>query len=79
MDGQTSDARYTMDRSKGEEERLIHQSQLYDAITRRFLNEAGVGRGMKVLDIGCGPGDVSLSAARRPGPGFHTSRKVFAA
>ena len=45
MDEQTSDARYTMGRSKEEEERLIHQSQLYDAITRRFLNEAGVGRG----------------------------------
>ena len=42
MDGQKSDARYATGRSKGEEERLIHQSQLYDAITRRFLNEACV-------------------------------------
>ncbi len=67
MDEQTSDARYTMGRSKGEEERLIHQSQLYDAITRRFLNEAGIGSGMRVLDIGCGPGDVSLTAAELVG------------
>lgn len=68
MSEQTGDARYTMGRSKGEEERLIHQSQLYDAITRRFLNDAGVGNGMKVLDIGCGPGDVSLTAAELVGP-----------
>ena len=46
---------------------MIHQSQLYDAITRRFLNEAGVCNGMKVLDIGCGPGDVSLTAAELVG------------
>jgi ubiquinone/menaquinone biosynthesis C-methylase UbiE len=67
MDEQTGDARYTMGHSKGEEERLIHQSQLYDAITRRFLNEAGIGSGMRVLDIGCGPGDVSLTAAELVG------------
>ncbi len=68
MTERNSDPRYTMGRSKGEEERLIHQSQLYDAITRRFLNEAGVGTGMKVLDIGCGPGDVSMTAADLVGP-----------
>ena len=67
MSEPAGDARYTMGRSKGEEERLIHQSQLYDAITRRFLSEAGVGNGMKVLDIGCGPGDVSLTAAELVG------------
>ena len=68
MSEQTGDARYTMGGSKGEEERLIHQSQLYDAITRHFLYEAGVGRGMSVLDIGCGPGDVSMTAADLVGP-----------
>ncbi len=68
MKEHNNDARYTMGRSKGEEERLIHQSQLYDAITRRFLNEAGVVSGMRVLDVGCGPGDVSLTAAELVGP-----------
>lgn len=68
MNERNSDARYTMGHSKGEEERLIHQSQLYDAVTRRFLIEAGVGGGMRVLDIGCGPGDVSLTAAELVGP-----------
>lgn len=68
MSEQKGDARYTMGRSKGEEERLIHQSRLYDAITRRFLSEAGVKSGMRVLDIGCGPCDVSLTAAELVGP-----------
>ena len=63
MNESKSDARYTMGRTRGEEERLIQQSQLYDAVTRRFLTEAGIGSGMKVLDIGCGPGDVALTAA----------------
>jgi ubiquinone/menaquinone biosynthesis C-methylase UbiE len=63
MNESKSDARYTMGRTQSEEERLIQQSQLYDAVTRRFLWEAGLGSGMKVLDIGSGPGDVALTAA----------------
>ena len=63
MNEPKSDARYTMGRTQGEEDRLIQQSQLYDAVTRRFLWEAGLGSGMKVLDIGSGPGDVALTAA----------------
>ena len=40
------DARYTMGRSKEEEEeRLIQQSQLYDAVTRRLLNMAAWAAG----------------------------------
>ena len=63
------DARYTMGRSKEEEEeRLIQQSQLYDAVTRRLLNMAGLGRGMRVLDIGSGTGDVAMTAAEVVGP-----------
>ena len=48
---------------------MIHQSQLYDAVTRRFFYEAGIDSGMRVLDIGCGPGDVSLTAAEMVGDG----------
>ena len=62
------DARYTMGRSKEEEDRLIQQSQLYDAVTRRLLNMAGLGRGMRVLDIGSGTGDVAMTAAEVVGP-----------
>ena len=63
-----SDAQYTMGRSKEEEDRLIQQSQLYDAVTRRMLHSAGLAGGMKVLDIGSGTGDVAMTAAELVGP-----------
>lgn len=63
MKDQTRDAQYTMGRSETETRRLIEQSQLYDGVTRRFLNAAGIGKGMKVLDIGSGAGDVALTLA----------------
>lgn len=34
-----------------------------------LLDRAGVGPGMRVLDVGCGPGRVAVAAARRVGPG----------
>lgn len=63
MKDQTQDAQYTMGRSETETRRLIEQSQLYDGVTRRFLNAAGIEKGMKVLDIGSGAGDVALTLA----------------
>lgn len=63
MKNQTQDAQYTMGRSEAETKRLIEQSQLYDGVTRRFLNAAGIEKGMKVLDIGSGAGDVALTLA----------------
>ena len=38
-----------------------------DQMTERMLHEAGIGPGMRVLDIGCGPGAVSLMLSRRVG------------
>src|SRR3954449_7388044 len=43
-------------------------SRLYGAMTGAWLDAAGVGPGMRVADLGCGPGDVTLAAARRVGP-----------
>ena len=63
-----NDAIYTMGRSKEEEDRLIQQSRLYDAVTRRFLWEAGLRSGMKVLDVGSGTGEVATTAADLVGP-----------
>ena len=68
MSESKSDATYTMGRTQGEEDRLIQQSQLYDAVTRRFFRAAGISSGMKVLDIGSGAGDVALTAAELVGP-----------
>ena len=58
---------YTMGRSKEETERLIQQSGLYEDITGRFLRDAGLFTGMKVLDIGSGAGDVAFAAAELVG------------
>ena len=48
-------------------QRLLKQGQLLNPFTRRVLKEAGITAGMKVLDLGCGPGDVSLLAAELVG------------
>lgn len=43
-------------------------STLFDPLTERALTCAGLDRGMRVVDCGCGTGDVSLLAARIVGP-----------
>ena len=68
MSNQTRDAEYTMGRSVEETERLIEQSQLYDDVTRRFFLRSGIAKGMKVLDVGSGAGDVALTLAEFVGP-----------
>ena len=45
------------------------QSQLFGDLTEDVLRRAGIARGMRVLDVGCGVGDVSLMAAKMVGPG----------
>lgn len=67
MSQSDSDRTYTMGRSAEETERLIQQSGLYEDITQRFLRDAGLFPGMKVLDIGSGAGDVAFIAAELVG------------
>ena len=38
-----------------------------DEMTERMLDDAGIKPGMRVLDIGCGPGSVTFMLARRVG------------
>jgi SAM-dependent methyltransferase len=59
---------YLFDRS-AEERRLIAQSRLFDPLTRRVFEAAGLAPGMRVLDLGAGVGDTSMLAARIVGPG----------
>ena len=68
MSDPNGDPRYTMGRDKEETDRVIQQSGLYDDLTRRLFNEAGIGSGMKVLDVGSGAGDVSLMLVELVGP-----------
>lgn len=42
-----------------------------DQMTERMLDDAGIAPGMRVLDIGCGPGWVSFMLARRVGNQGH--------
>ena len=48
--------------------RLVRQARLLEPLTERLLQEAGIGHGMRVLDLGCGMGDVAMLAARLVGP-----------
>ena len=59
---------YVLGRSVAETRRLIRQAQIYGPITRQFLVSAGIGTGMKVLDVGSGAGDVALLLADLVGP-----------
>jgi SAM-dependent methyltransferase len=59
---------YVMGFTESEVQRLTDQGRLAAPYTRALLLEAGVGPGMRVLDVGCGAGDVSLLAAELVGP-----------
>jgi ubiquinone/menaquinone biosynthesis C-methylase UbiE len=59
---------YPLGRTDDETQRLIRQAQVYGPITRQLFVSAGITTGMKVLDLGCGAGDVSLMLADLVGP-----------
>jgi SAM-dependent methyltransferase len=54
--------------SEDEHARLLRQADWYAPYTRRLFAAAGIKPGMRVLDVGCGPGDVSFLAAELVGP-----------
>src|SRR5258706_12141755 len=58
---------YVLGHSERELARLRAQARLIDPITRRFLLEAGIDSGMRVLDVGSGAGDVAFVAAELVG------------
>ncbi|WP_181782873.1 class I SAM-dependent methyltransferase [Pseudonocardia pini] len=59
---------YVLGHQDPEVERLLLQGRLYGDHTEQALRLAGLEPGMRVLDVGCGPGDVALAAARIVGP-----------
>ncbi len=63
---------YVLGHSDPELERLERQASLFAAETEDVLRRAGLAPGMRVLDIGCGVGDVSMIAARIVGPSGET-------
>ena len=64
-----TDTSYVFGHSEEEVQRLVRQSRFFNPCTRRFLEQAGISAGMKVLDVGSGPGDVAMLLADRVGPG----------
>src|SRR3712207_9537188 len=64
----TADTQYLFGHSEEETRRLLLQGRLFNLYTRRLLEDAGITRGMKVLDVGSGAGDVTLLAAELVGP-----------
>jgi SAM-dependent methyltransferase len=65
---QRRDALYALGYSDEEQRRLTEQDSIYGPATTRLLQEAGIGPGNRVLDVGCGVGDVSLRVAELVGP-----------
>src|SRR5215472_5004856 len=59
---------YLLGYDDAEHDRLIRQAIRIAPITNRFLREAGIGLGQRVLDLGSGMGDVAMAAARAVGP-----------
>jgi SAM-dependent methyltransferase len=60
--------RYPLGYGGDEFRRLERQGALFRPLTEDLLRRAGIGPGMRVLDVGCGVGDVSLVAAALVGP-----------
>ncbi|MDP6351205.1 MAG: methyltransferase domain-containing protein [Alphaproteobacteria bacterium] len=62
------DDRYVLEPSPKEHDRLDLQGAIYRDITRHALIDGRLAPGMRVLDIGCGTGDLSRLAADIVGP-----------
>jgi SAM-dependent methyltransferase len=58
---------YVLGHADLEIERLQLQAGVLAPVTRRLIRQCGIGPGMRVLDIGCGVGDVSMLLAEAVG------------
>jgi SAM-dependent methyltransferase len=65
------DPSYVLGRSENEARSLEERAKFFNTATRHLFEDAGITAGMKVLDIGCGPGDVTLLVADLVGPTGH--------
>ena len=59
---------YVLGHADAELQRLAEQAAFYADLTENAFRRAGLAPGMRVLDVGCGAGDVSLLAAAIVGP-----------
>jgi ubiquinone/menaquinone biosynthesis C-methylase UbiE len=68
MSDMTESDGYVLGRAATEVERLRLQAEIYAPHSEHLLTLAGIGAGQRVLDIGCGAGDLTMAAARLVGP-----------
>jgi ubiquinone/menaquinone biosynthesis C-methylase UbiE len=59
----SQDPQYPFASDDAERERLVRQSKAMEASTERLCRAAGIGPGMRVLDLGSGSGDVAFLVA----------------
>jgi ubiquinone/menaquinone biosynthesis C-methylase UbiE len=59
---------YALGHSERELDRLSMQAQMFEPYTKQMFRDAGLASGMRVLDVGCGSGDVAFLAAQLVGP-----------
>lgn len=67
----TTQHQYIFEGATDEETRLRRQSTVLDPLTHRFFTRAGIGSGMRVLDLGTGSGNVAAVLADLVGPEGH--------
>lgn len=67
MEETSAEVTYPLAQGSAETRRMVEQSAFYNGYTGWVLDEAGIGPGMRVLDVGSGAGDVALLAATRVG------------
>jgi ubiquinone/menaquinone biosynthesis C-methylase UbiE len=61
-------SQYALGSTGAEHERLMRQGAYLASFTEGFFRDAGIGSGLRVLDIGSGVGDVAMLVARMAGP-----------
>jgi len=66
-------AGYVMGHDDRERRRLLLQASILNPLSDQLLRRAGLSAGLRVLDIGCGIGELSMVAARLVGPGGHVT------
>jgi ubiquinone/menaquinone biosynthesis C-methylase UbiE len=59
---------YALGHTEDELDRIINVARFLGDLTEHVLRLAGLAPGMRVLDVGCGPGDVVFLAAKLAGP-----------
>lgn len=67
-DSPASTLHYPLGHDSRELDRLAAQGSYFGELTSQLLQAAGLRPGMRVLDVGCGAGDVSMLAALMVGP-----------